>query len=500
MEEPNERTNLINKKWKSSSLEIGSNSYKKEKKGPQIAAAMIACIGSLSMGWTTGYSSPALPQLKDIFHLNTSEVSWFGSLVMLGGCGGALLAGLFMEMYGRKFVLLMANLPLVVGYGIIAGVNSMTWLYVGRTLTGLGIGMMTVTVSVYIAEVTNAKLRGSIGSAPNFLDSFGVFVVFVLGIPLNYKWLAIIGAIIATLMSFLMLIPPETPRWSIKNGQNLKAIKALNWLNGKEADMYSEFQKIKHGISNHPQKFQLSDLILPRYLKPLLLCIALNIFQRSIGHNAVQTYMVSLFQDAGITDANVPPVLASIMAIVGTIPAFLLVDRLGRRPLLITSGIITCVSCTVLGAFYYLLEQKGVTNIGWLSVMCLLVFFFGYSLGWGAVVWIIVGEVLPLRIRAIGAALASITNWLVGFLVSKEFLEVIDATSHAVGFWIFAVICLLSVLFVVFLVPETRGMTLEEIEDYFMPSGNKDKLTEGLSDQSGADKTDSSNFHKIFIR
>ncbi len=479
MEQSNEKSRLISSSWSQISLHIDSNiestssrgGYDNVRNGPQIVAALIACLGSLSLGIALGYSSPAIPDLEAIFELNASEISWFGSLVTLGAAIGALLSGLLIELFGRKSTLLVANLPLVVGYAIIGGVKTMTWLYIGRTLTGVGVGMMAVTVNVYIAEISTVKMRGILATISQLFVASGIFIAYLLGIPLVYKWIALFGAGVAFIMVSLVLFIPETPRWNIKKGKHMAATKALLWLRGPQANIGEEIKEIELNIAGQPGKMNICDIFTPRYLKPLFLCLMIHVLQKFSGINAIDFYTESIFQSAGFDkNADIPPVVVSLVAIVGSLPPVLLVDKLGRKPMLISSGFLNCISCFTLGLFYYLYEEQNMTNISWLPIVSLVVYGFGFSMGWGPVAWLVANEIIPLRIRGFGSGLASVVNWTIAFLITKEFPVLVEVTSHYVGFWIFSGMSFLAILFVIFFIPETKGKSLEQIEQYFIPS------------------------------
>ncbi len=477
MSDTNEKTHLIsrNRSWSELVKTKDKTVCYKERRAPQIVASFVVYLGSLSLGIALGFSSPSIPDLQLKFHANSTQTSWFGSLVTLGGAVGAVIAGFSIDRMGRKSTLMVGNLPLVVGYAIIAGVKTMTWLYVGRILTGLGMGMMAVSVNVYIAETTTVNLRGALGTGTQIGAAFGIFLIYLLGIPLEYQWLAVCGACVATLMAFLVLVIPETPRWFIQNGKNRDATKALHWLRGKDANIDDEFKEIERNIASQPEKFHISDIRLSRYFKPLILAVILHIFQKFVGVNAIEFYTESIFKDAGFEEnANVPPVIVSLMSIFGAIPSIILVDKLGRKAMLVCSGILTGVSTLALGLFYYLYEEKHYTNLSWLPILCLLVFNFGFAMGWGPVSWLLASELLPLKIRGLGSGLASVVNWMMGFLVSKEFPALVEATSNYVGFWIFAGMSVLSIVFVICLLRKTKGKSLEDIEEYFIPSCNKE--------------------------
>ena len=440
----------------------------------QILAALIAYLGLLSFGFDIGYSSPAIPDLQMTFKLSFAEASWFGSLVTIGAAIGAVISGLFIEIFGRKSTLLMANIPQAVGYGIIAGVDSLAWLYVGRTLTGLSMGMMNVVVSVYIAETLTVKLRGILGTAASIFVGSGMSITYLLGIPLSYKGIALIGASIATIMAILVLFIPETPRWYMKKGKNVAATEALQWLRGPQANIEEELKEIELNIANQPEKFDYSDMLATRYIKPLLLGLMVHVLQKLLGMTVIGFYTESIFQSVGFKDnADTPSVITSLVYTFGCLPSMFLVNKLGRKAMLVASASITGISCLAVGLFYYLYEEKHIANLSWLPIISLIIYNFGYALGWGNVPWLVASEIFPLRIRGFASGLASVVSWILGFLLSKEFPVLVEATSYYVGFWLFGGMSALSIVLVIFLLPETKGKSLEEIEDYFASSSDK---------------------------
>ncbi len=273
-----------------------------------------------------------------------------------------------------------------------------------------------------------------------------------------------------------MLFIPETPRWNIKKGKHMAATKTLLWLRGPQANISEEIKVIELNIAGQPDKMNICDIFRPRYLKPLFLCLMVSALSKCGGINAIDFYIESIFQSAGFDkNADIPPIVVSLVAIVGSLPPVLLVEKLGRKPMLISSGFLTFISCLTLGLFYYLYEEKHITHISWLPIVSLVVYMFGFSMGWGPVAWLVVNEMLPLKIRSFGLGIAAVVNWIMSFLITKEFPVLVDVTSLYVGFWLFSGMSFLAILFVIFFIPETKGKSLEEIEQYFITSATAKK-------------------------
>ncbi len=436
----------------------------------EVLSTCVACLGSLSFGWALGYSSPAIPDLTEAGVLTEEDGSWFGSLVTLGAVVGAVIAWLLVEKTGRKGALMLSNVPFVAGWVTLAATADITGAYTGRILTGIGMGIASVSVPLYIGETSSKEMRGTLGSFGQLFLSIGVFITYTLAIPFDWQQIAMVAAGVATLHTICMFFIPETPRWYLKSGQRAKAIQSLRWLRGPDINIHIECQEIEENVVNQPKSLPLSDIKYPKNYKPLVIGITIHLFQKLVGMNVMQFYTQSIFQSAGYTDnSEIPPVIVGAVGILGCGPAVVLMDKLGRKFLLIFSSICLFISCFVLGLFYYLSEVEGLTDLSWLAVASLVVYTFSISIGWAPIPWLILPELFPLQIRGIGSSIATVSNWLVGFVVTKELPVLMNATSNYVGFWLFAVFCVLSVVFVVVWVPETKGKSLEEIESYFDP-------------------------------
>lgn len=225
----------------------------------QFVAVVISCIGPLIFGFCLGYSSPTLSQLDEI--LNTSEKqSWFGSLVTVGAILGGPIAGFLVEKIGRKTTIMMCCIPFSMGYFIILFGQYYQLLYVGRILCGIGTGMTSLCVPLYIGEIATKNLRGTLGAGFQLSVTVGVVLAYALGIALSWRWLAVVGIALSVMLALLMLVVPETPHYLLGCGETDKAYDSLRWLRGPNSNIEQECQDISSTFGDHQGKMSLQEL------------------------------------------------------------------------------------------------------------------------------------------------------------------------------------------------------------------------------------------------
>ncbi|KAL6442484.1 hypothetical protein ACFW04_002595 [Cataglyphis niger] len=346
---------------------------------------------------------------------------------------------------------------------------------VGRSLCGFGVGVASLALPVYLGETIQPEVRGTLGLMPTAFGNTGILLCFMAGMYLDWKSLAVLGASLPIPFLILMFMIPETPRWYISKGKTKMARKSLQWLRGKQADiteelnitekMHQEYLEMER--TNAQSLF--SELMKKNNLKPLLISLGLMFFQQMSGINAVIFYTVQIFKDAGSTiDENLSTMIIGLVNLIATFVAAVLIDRLGRKVLLYISAVSMIVTLTVLGGYFYV-KSLGVdvVVVGWLPLLCLIVYVIGFSTGFGPIPWLMMGEILPAQIRGTAASMATAFNWMFTFIVTKTFQDLIDLIGTHGAFWVFASFVVVALIFVICCVPETRGKTLEEIERRF---------------------------------
>lgn len=288
-------------------------------------------------------------------------------------------------------------------------------------------------------------------------------------------------------MLLFMLFMPETPRFLLDQNKRAEAIAALQFLRGLYVDHEWECQQIEANAEE--EGLSLFELKNPSVYRPLLIGVILMFLQQATGINAVMFYAETIFEDANFQDSRMASVVVGSIQVCFTAVAALIIDKTGRKVLLYVSGIIMALSTALFGFYFKMVLPSGnnssnadlwftlnsvspgtETRLSWLAVVSLGLFVAGFALGWGPVPWLVMSEIFPLKARGISSGACVLTNWVMAFLVTKEFHDFVGFLTSYGTFWLFSAFCCLSVIFAAFYVPETKGQTLEQIEAYFRKS------------------------------
>ncbi|XP_033974075.1 solute carrier family 2, facilitated glucose transporter member 8 [Trematomus bernacchii] len=453
-------------------------------------ATFVSVLGPMSFGFVLGYSSPAIPELTSIsdprLRLDANQASWFGSIVTVGAAAGGLLGGWMVERFGRKLSLMFCSLPFVFGFTMIIAAQNVWMLYVGRVLTGLASGVTSLVVPLYISEMAHERVRGTLGSCVQLMVVIGIMGVYLAGLYLDWRWLAICCSIPPTLLMVCMCFMPETPHFLLSQGKRREAEEALRFLRGPDAPIEWECARIEDACNEEGSRFQMSDLKDPGVYKPVMIGVMLMIFQQMTGINAIMFYAENIFEQAHFKESDLASVIVGLIQVVFTGVAALIMDRAGRKILLIISGVAMAISTTAFGVYFYLVSKNHPPTLGhlvldiqstageephadlaWLALASMAVFITGFALGWGPIPWLIMSEIFPYKIRGVASAVCVLTNWSMAFFITKTFQDMMSLLSSAGTFWLFASMCTANVIFTIAFVPETKGKTLEQIEAIF---------------------------------
>uniref|UniRef100_A0A8D1LJ01 Solute carrier family 2, facilitated glucose transporter member 8 n=2 Tax=Sus scrofa TaxID=9823 RepID=A0A8D1LJ01_PIG len=447
-------------------------------------AAFAAALGPLSFGFVLGYSSPAIPSLRRAAppapRLDNDATSWFGAIVTLGAAVGGVLGGWLVDRAGRKLSLLLCTVPFVAGFAIITAAQNVWMLLGGRLLTGLACGVASLVAPVYISEIAYPEVRGLLGSCVQLMVVTGILLAYLAGWVLEWRWLAVLGSVPPTFMLLLMGCMPETPRFLLTQHKHQEAMAAMQFLWGSE----QRWEEPPVGAEH--QGFRLAQLRRPGVYKPFVIGVSLMIFQQLSGINAVMFYAETIFEEAKFKESSLASVIVGVIQVLFTAVAALVMDRAGRRVLLTLSGVVMVFSTSAFGT-YFKLTQDGPSNsshvhllapvsmepadasvgLAWLAVGSVCLFIAGFALGWGPIPWLLMSEIFPLHVKGVATGVCVLTNWLMAFLVTKEFSSLMEVLRPYGAFWLASAFCIFSVLFTLACVPETKGKTLEQITAHF---------------------------------
>lgn len=440
--------------------------------GPQVMAAISVSLGSMMVGFASAYTSPALASMasdNSTVQPTDQEASWIGSLMPLSALVGGVAGGALIESIGRKRTIVATAVPFIVSWLLIALAVNVPMVYAGRAIAGFCVGVVSLCFPVYLGETLQPEVRGMLGILPTALGNVGILLCYAAGKYLNWSMLATLGACIPVPFLICMFFIPETPRWYISKNNGKEAKKSLQWLRGQDSDISNELREIEN-VHNEAEKNPSSsfgELFNKNNTKPLLISLGLMFFQQMSGINAVVFYTVQIFGYAGSTlDGNTSTIIVGVVNFGSTFLATIVIDRFGRKILLYISGIAMILSLMVLGTFFYLKNctSADVSTYGWLPLASFVIYVIGFSFGFGPIPWLMMGEILPAKVRGPAASIVTGFNWACTFVVTKTFTDLINGMGTHGTFWMFGIICLIGLIFVIFCVPETQGKSLEDIE------------------------------------
>uniref|UniRef100_W4VSE6 Putative sugar transporter n=1 Tax=Phaedon cochleariae TaxID=80249 RepID=W4VSE6_PHACE len=437
------------------------------------AGNLLALTGDTTLTW----SSPVLPKLysndTDINPLGTpitkDEESWIGSLQYIGAMVGILPFTFLADRIGRKPVLLMLALPHVAAYLMFAFANNIYWYYLGRFLGGVSLSSVYIILPMYVAEISEDSYRGMLLVSYSTFASFGDLFPYILGPYLSIRWFNLITGIfpILFLLSFASLAP-ESPYYYVGRDDHRAEVTLNKLRRGRlNYDAKNEIDEIKNEKMKNKTGDVWSTLKKKYVVKGFIVAFGLSCFQQLSGLGAILAYTETIFRAAG---TNVPSEVSSIIVgVVLFLASFggpFLVDRKGRRFLLIVSATGLIISESILGLYFYLQTETDVSvdSFSWLPIVCLVVFTITFNIGFGPLPFTITSEVLPSNVKFLLATVTGFSGWLVSFVVTKFFNDLNDYLGNGGTFWLFAGFCGIALVFIIFVVPETKGKSFQEIQ------------------------------------
>ncbi|TLX78132.1 sugar porter family MFS transporter [Labilibacter sediminis] len=425
----------------------------------------IAVQSGLIFGLNMAGISGAVPLIKDYFGLTDVSLGIAVSSIMLGCLTGAMVIGSLSDKHGRKLMMIISAIIFIISSLGCAIADSLVAFVLSRFLSGVGVGFVSVLAPTYISEIAPAGKRGTLVTGNQFAIVIGILLAYVIDFgfaEVNHGWRYMMGAPVVFSVLFLLLLIvsfPESPRWLAKINKFEKAKKVLAQIGG-EAFAEEELQNIKQATSSSDnQKVRLKELFQGKLAKVVLIGCALAAFQQITGINAVISYAPTIFSNTGVggDQALMQSILVGVVNFLFTIVALGLIDKLGRKLLLLwgTAGMTLSIVCLVWTSY---VEY----NIGVLISLLSYIAFFAASLA--PVMWVLISEIYPTRIRGLAMSLATAACWLFTFITVQFLPMMINQLGNEITFGIFGFFSFLAFLFIVKYIPETKGKSLEEIE------------------------------------
>ena len=443
-----------------------------------VFVSSVAAMGGLLFGYDTAVISGTVEPLRQHFSLDPLALGWVVGSALVGCVAGAAIAGKLTDVFGRRAVLWLSGLLFLLS-GIWCYLSpSVGQLVAARILGGIGVGVASLLVPVYIAELSPPQSRGALVSLNQVAILVGMVLSYLvnawIGQLENGDWLATAGwrlmlgaeAVPALVFLVLSMRIPESPRWLLKRDRPDDAHRVLELLHGEAAGQ-RELEEIREAISH--EQGTVFELLERGRRGTVVMAMVLALFQAITGINIVMYYAPTIFTSAGIGTGTAleQSVIIGLVMLVFTLGSMLLVDRVGRRPIMLLAAAGMGFSLTLLGMMF----TTGGSNASWLLTW-ILTYVSSFSIGMGGIYWVVVSEIFPTRVRGAAMSLSVVFLWGGNYLVS-QFFPAMLATLHSRVFFVFALMCAVCFAFIWGFVPETRGKTLEAIEQELFGSEPK---------------------------
>ena len=437
-----------------------------------VLTAAIAGLGGLLFGYDTGIIASALLFIRQDFEIGSFAQGLVVAAVPIGAVAGAGVAGPAADRHGRRLMILIAAFVFIVGALGSAFAPNTEVLIAVRVVIGVAIGLASAAAPVYISEVAPPESRGRLVTFFQLAVTIGIFSAYLIGLALSgggghWRLMLGLGVVPALALAIGMLRMPQSPRWLVMTGDDFAARATLAKIRVDDPDTIDrELEEIKGSLDEKPGSW--SDLLHPVVRAALMVGIGLAILQQITGINTVIYYAPTIVEYTGVSGTTGPilaAVAGGVVNVVMTLVAIRLLDRSGRRPLLLFGVTGMSVSLFTLGIAF--LGGGGSTVASVLAIASLMVFIASFAISLGPIFWLLNAEIYPLDVRSKAAGIGTMANWTFNFIVSLTFLLLIDGLGQSGTFFLYGAIGVLTLAFCWKFVPETKGKRLEDIQAYF---------------------------------
>lgn len=431
--------------------------------------AIMASLGGLLSGYDTGVISGALLFINETWNLTDAIQGLVVSAVLIGAVIGAATNGILADIFGRKKIIMATSIIFILGSIMCAFAPNVFVLIISRMFVGLAVGIVNFVVPLYLSEISPKHLRGTLVSLYQWAITAGILFSYFINAVFahtvyNWRWMLFAGIVPATILFVGMCFMKDTPRWLVSKNKEEQAKEAFKKIE-PNIDADKEIEEIKNTLQKNEtnNKFAFKKWM----IMPFVVGIGIMFAQICTGINTIIYYAPTIFKSAGF-DSNITAIYATtgigVVNFLMTIVALYFTDRLGRKPLLYFGLTGVMLSLFALGASYSFANMLGDIQ-KWVAVGSLVTYIVCFAMSLGPVGWILVSEVFPLKIRGISMSICTVSNFAFNFFVVASFPILLNRLGGAWTFWIFGGVSILCLIFVYFFVPETKGISLEKIEE-----------------------------------
>lgn len=430
--------------------------------------AIVASLGGLLSGYDTGVISGALLFINETWVLPDTLQGVLVSSVLIGAVIGAATNGILADIFGRKKIIMATAVIFILGSILCAFAPNVYVLILSRIFVGFAVGIVNFVVPLYLSEVSPKNLRGTLVSlyqwaiTAGILFSYFINAVFAQAVY-NWRWMLFAGVVPGLVLFIGMCFMSDTPRWLVSKNRDDEAKKVFSKIE-PDIEPEKEIAEIKETLVDNRQEktFRLKKWM----IMPFVVGIGIMFAQICTGINTIIYYAPTIFKTAGF-DSNLTAIYATtgigVVNFIMTIVAVFFTDRIGRKPLLYFGLTGVMLSLFALGTSFAFAGGLG-SSLKWVAVGSLVTYIICFAMSLGPIGWILVSEVFPLRIRGIAMSVCTVSNFAFNFFVVGSFPVLLHRIGGAWTFWIFGIVSILCIIFVYFFVPETKGISLEEIE------------------------------------
>lgn len=447
--------------------------------------SIIAATGGLLFGFDTGVISGALPFLKEYWKLSDASMGWITTAVLIGAILGAVTSGKLSDYLGRKRMIIVNAVIFAIGAIGCTFAHSLMLLMAMRVIIGFAIGITSYVVPMYIAEISPSRRRGALVTLNQLMITIGILVSYITDYWLSndanlesWRWMFFVGLFPALILLIGMFFLPESPRWLISKNRWEEGKKIL--IRVEDPDLIEQtIADLKRDIElNSKSNNSIKEVFKPWLRPALIITVGIFFFQQFSGVNTIIYYSPIIFKMAGIvsnTASILPAIIIGAFNVLACLLSVFLLDKVGRRKLYFIgiSGMIP--SLALLGACFYFKEALGssLPVFAVLSIVCYIIFI---AISLAPLGWLLISEVFPLNVRGVGMSIGSLSHWGFNAIIAFTFLKLVDSLGINFTFWCYSFICIIGLIWGYYYIPETKGKSLEEIENHWRSGGSSRNL------------------------